>query len=226
MADNVSELFPHRRTSESGISVIPTKSFYQRRIKRIVDVVVGSVAAFALAPVAGVIAIAVRVGLGKPVLYEQERVGEDGEMFTIYKFRTMRPDRRQRTDDIPVDIDRRLQHKRNDDPRHTGLGRRLRSTSLDELPQLLNVLRGEMSLVGPRPEILEVAKAGDYLDHVRHQVKPGMTGPYQTSSLRLRGDLSDGLHLDADYVFNMSFRRDVQHLIATAKLLASRATGS
>lgn len=172
------------------------------------------------------IAVAVRVGLGKPVLYRQERVGKDGEIFTIYKFRSMRPDRRSRVVELPTGEDRRGGHKNSNDPRHTGLGRRLRSLSLDELPQLINVLRGEMSLVGPRPEIPEIAESGDYLDHVRHEVKPGMTGPYQTSSLRLRGNLKDGLHLDADYVFNMSFRRDVRYVLATIKLLLTRSTGS
>ncbi len=199
---------------------------YERRYKRTFDIVVGVGAAVASAPLAALIAAAVRVGLGKPVLYRQERLGKDGEIFTIYKFRSMRPDRRSQAVELPTGEERRGSHKRPDDPRHTGLGRRLRSLSLDELPQLINVLRGEMSLVGPRPEIPEIAAEGDYADHVRHEVKPGMTGPYQTSSLRLRGNLKEGLHLDADYVFNMSFRRDVKYVLATIRLLLTRSTGS
>ncbi len=180
----------------------------------------------AAAPLAAAIAAAVRVGLGKPVLYEQQRVGENGELFTIYKFRTMRPDRRQTVIDLPDGHDRRNGHKRDDDPRHTGLGRRLRQLSLDELPQIINVLRGEMSLVGPRPEMPEIAEERGYLNHIRHQVKPGMTGPYQTSDLRLNGDLRDGLHLDAEYVFNVSLRNDVHYLLRTVKVLLTRASGS
>lgn len=214
------------RRGDDGTQVIRTPTRYERRYKRTFDVVVGSTAAVASAPLAALIAVAVRIGLGKPVLYQQERIGKDGEIFTIYKFRSMRPDRRNRVAELPVGEDRRTGHKKSNDPRHTGLGRKLRSLSLDELPQLINVLRGEMSLVGPRPEIPESAVAGNYADHIRHDVKPGMTGPYQVSSLRLRGDLRDGLHLDADYVFNMSFRRDVRYVFATIKLLLSRPTGS
>ena len=206
--------------------MVRTRSAYERRYKRPFDVVVGVLAAVASAPLAAAIAVAVRIGLGKPVLYQQDRLGKDGKIFTIYKFRSMRPDRRSRVVELPAGQDRRAGHKNNNDPRHTGLGRRLRALSLDEIPQLINVLRGEMSLVGPRPEIPETAVAGDYADHIRHEVKPGMTGPYQISSLRLRGDLRDGLHLDADYVFNMSFRRDVKYVLATLKLLFSRPTGS
>lgn len=208
------------------LRIVRNVSFYERRGKRPFDLVVGSVATVAAAPLIGVIAAAVRVGLGKPVLYEQVRVGKDGEHFTIYKFRTMRPDRRSSVVDLPAGTDRRNGHKRDDDPRHTGLGRTLRGLSLDELPQLINVLRGDMSLVGPRPEMPEVAEERGYLDHIRHEVKPGMTGPYQTSSLRLNGDLRDGLHLDAQYVFNVSLRRDVHHLVGTAKMLLSRSTRS
>lgn len=215
-----------RRTSRDDLHIVRSVSLYERRFKRPFDMLVGSAAALAAAPLAAFIALAVRVGLGKPVLYEQERLGKNGETFTIYKFRTMRPDRRSTVRDLPSNQERRSDHKRDDDPRHTGLGRRLRQLSLDELPQIINVLRGEMSLIGPRPELPEIAEERGYRDHVRHQVKPGMTGPYQTSDLRLNGDLRDGLALDTNYVFNVSLRNDVKHLVATVKMLLTRASGS
>ncbi len=220
--DNVVQLDKHRRAPDPDISVVPTPTLYQRRLKRPLDVVLGSVVAVAFAPLMAVIAAAVRLGLGRPVVYEQQRIGESGRPFTIYKFRTMRPDRRRRAVDVPDNADRRTQHKRKDDPRHTGLGRRLRKLSLDELPQIANVLKGDMSLVGPRPEIPEIAEERGYDDHIRHTVKPGMTGPYQTSDFRLNGDLRDGLHLDAQYVFNVSLRNDMRYLFRTVGVMFSR----
>ena len=172
------------------------------------------------------IALAVRVGLGKSVLYSQERVGRDGAPFTIYKFRTMRPDRRQRELEFPENDRRGNNHKQADDPRHTGLGQFLRKLSLDELPQLLNVMRGEMSLVGPRPEMVGVARQRGYLNHPRHEVLPGMTGPYQVSELRLNGDLRDGLHLDVEYVNDLNFRNDLAYLIKTVTVMFGPSTGS
>lgn len=215
-----------RRARKDDLHIVRDRSLYERRFKRPFDLVVGGIAGIAAAPLALCIAAAVRIGLGKPVLYTQQRVGEDGELFTIYKFRTMRPDRRRREADVPAEADRRSEHKSEDDPRHTGLGRRLRQLSLDELPQIINVFRGDMSLVGPRPEIPAIAEEGGYLDHIRHEVKPGMTGPYQTSDLRLNGDLRDGLHVDAEYVFNVSLLNDAKYILKTAKVLLSRGTGS
>ncbi len=206
--------------------MIRPRGTYQRRFKRPFDLVVGSMVAVASAPLTLLIAAAVRVGLGKPVFYEQERIGKNGETFTIYKFRTMRPDRRRQVIDLRDGAERRNAHKSEHDPRHTGLGRKLRQTSLDELPQVLNVLRGDMSLVGPRPEIPRIAIEGGYADHIRHEVKPGMTGPYQTSDARLNGDLRDGLDLDAEYVENVSLRRDLQYLVRTVSVLFNNRSGS
>ena len=208
------------------LRIVRDRSLYERRAKRPFDIVVGSVLVVLAIPVISVIALAVRVGLGKGVLYSQQRIGSGGAPFTIYKFRTMRPDRRQRELEFPEDENRRGDHKTDDDPRHTGLGRLLRKLSLDELPQLMNVLRGEMSLVGPRPEILGVARQRGYLHHPRHEVKPGMTGPYQVSNLRMNGDLRDGLHLDEQYVNNMSFRNDLTYLAKTVTVMFGDSTGS
>lgn len=212
-------------TYTDDLRIVRDRTVYERRIKRPLDVVVGGIALLVALPVMALISVAVRAGLGKGVLYSQQRIGVAGAPFTIYKFRTMRPDRRQRELEFP-DEDRRGDHKDNDDPRHTGLGRVLRRLSLDELPQLLNVMRGEMSLVGPRPEMIDVARQRGYLHHPRHDVKPGMTGPYQTSELRLNGDLRDGLHLDEEYVSNLTFRNDVRYLLRTFTVFFGDRTGS
>ncbi|NNC78877.1 MAG: sugar transferase, partial [Acidimicrobiales bacterium] len=108
---------------------------------------------------------------------------------------------------------------------HTTVGRILRKLSLDELPQLWNVIRGEMSLVGPRPEIPSVAESRGYLDHVRHTVRPGITGPYQVSELRYAGDLRDGLDLDEEYANNVTFHGDCAYILRTFVALG-RGSGS
>lgn len=210
----------------TGLRMARQRSLYERRFKRLLDLVGACVIILATLPVAFAIAIAVRVGLGRQVLYSQHRIGMNGEEFVIWKFRTMRPDRRRTPALVPQEQDRRMDHKVLDDPRHTGLGRMLRKLSLDELPQLINVLRGEMSLVGPRPEVASVARERGYVDHVRHSVRPGMTGPYQVSELRLNGDLRDGLALDAEYVADLGFATDARLLLATVRLLLTGSSGS
>jgi len=212
------------------LRLVRTKSLYERRLKRSLDIAGGVLIGGLVLPLALLIALAIRVGLGKGIFYSQRRVGLDGSPFAIWKFRTMRPDRRKREvgeiEEAAVDSDRRSAHKHLDDPRHTGLGRTLRRLSLDELPQLLNVLRGEMSLVGPRPELVGVASDRGYLNHVRHEVRPGMTGPYQVSELRLNGDLRDGLELDEEYVQNLTFRNDMGYLVRTISVMVGRSSGS
>lgn len=212
------------------LRLVRQRSLYERRVKRPLDIVGGLLIGLLALPVALLIALAIRVGLGKGILYSQRRVGMDGSPFVIWKFRTMRHDRRKREigeiEEAPVESDRRSEHKHDNDPRHTGLGRTLRRLSLDELPQLLNVLRGDMSLVGPRPELVGVAQERGYLDHIRHEVRPGMTGPYQVSDLRLNGDLRDGLELDADYVNNLTFMNDLRYLAQTVSVMLGRSSGS
>jgi len=208
------------------LRIVRDRSLYERRLKRPFDVLFGSLALLLTLPLMILLALALRIGLGKGVLYSQQRIGLNGSPFTIYKFRTMRPDRRQREPELPVENERRGEHKDDNDPRHTGIGRWLRKLSLDELPQLFNVLRGEMSLVGPRPELVGVAKQRGYLNHIRHEVKPGMTGPYQISDLRLNGDLRDGLHLDRDYVKDLSLANDLRYLVKTFTVFLGDSSGS
>jgi len=239
MHGNIEKLEPVDTTGSlsyvaaEDLRLVRDKSLYERRLKRSFDIAGGIAVGVLVLPLALTIAFAIRVGLGKGVLYSQRRVGMDGSPFVIWKFRTMRPDRRKNEigesgeiDDASVEGDRRSAHKVLDDPRHTGLGRALRRLSLDELPQLINVLRGEMSLVGPRPELVGVASARGYLDHVRHEVRPGMTGPYQVSDLRLKGDLRDGLELDEQYVRNLTLRNDLRYLVKTVRTMLAASSGS
>ena len=145
------------------VSLRRARGIYATRIKPAMDLVVAPVIAVLALPLCLVIALVVRVTMGKGVLFRQKRVGKDGEPFEVVKFRTMRHDRRQRQQPIGI-ADRRRTHKHPNDPRHTRVGRFLRQSSLDELPQLLNVMRGEMSLIGPRPELIDlVDKYPDWL---------------------------------------------------------------
>ena len=212
--------------SAEDLRTVRKCSRYERRVKRRLDLVAGALVFLVMLPVSLGIAFTIRAGLGKGILYSQRRVGLDGAPFVIWKFRTMRADRRQSEGVLPIEQDRRESHKVLEDPRHTGLGRLLRKLSLDELPQLVNVIRGDMSLVGPRPELVGVARERGYLHHIRHEVRPGMTGPYQVSKLRMNGDLRDGLELDEQYVNELSFGNDLRYLVKTVGVLLNRSSGS
>ena len=204
-------------------SVFPGQtSWYTEYGKRLADLLLASVGLVLLAAVFLVVGLLVRAKLGPGgVIYRQERVGRDGETFLIYKFRSMLPDRRRAARPF-VGTDRRVTHKCDSDPRHTPFGRFLRSTSLDELPQLLNVVKGDMSLVGPRPELVEVAHRTGLSSHPRHLERPGITGLFQVSELRSTNQLVAGLHLDIAYVADVRFRRDVRILFKTMAVLLGR----
>lgn len=224
------QILPPRATSTEHADqepplrrVAPRRSAYVRLAKPAIDRAGGAVLTVATAPVVLLALGAVRIKLGPGVLLRQPRVGRGGTVFPMYKIRTMRPDRR--LNQVPFDgPDRRQSHKREDDPRHTPLGRLLRKYSIDELPQFWNVLRGDMSLVGPRPELVSVVDRYDLWDHPRHQVRPGLTGAWQVSAFR-SAPLHENMHLDVDYVRDVSLRTDVALLRATATAL-TRALGS
>ena len=194
--------------------------------KRALDIAV-SVVVLALAwPVMLLIALAIRIDSGGPVLFRQERVGLGGEIFGFYKFRTMYADARARFPDrYAYRYTRRefeeLVLKTPDDPRLTRLGRRLRTTSLDELPNLINVLRGEMSLVGPRPELPEMVRYYTPRELLKFTVRPGVTGLWQVSGRAL---LRNGQQLENDvrYVQTRSFALDIEVLARTAKAVVLR----
>jgi lipopolysaccharide/colanic/teichoic acid biosynthesis glycosyltransferase len=182
-----------------------------------------------------VVAVLVLVSMGRPVLYRQARAGRDGRPFTMWKFRTMRADRRYRRErrgrqrraanrgDVRRRSDRRVTHKTGADPRHTRVGRVLRRTSLDELPQLWNVLRGDMSLIGPRPELYELAERFVGWQRARHLVRPGITGLWQTTERGHGRLLHECVDLDLRYIEQLSAVTDLRILLRTpAALLRNR----
>jgi lipopolysaccharide/colanic/teichoic acid biosynthesis glycosyltransferase len=187
---------------------------YERYVKPTMDRVVAAMLLMVLAPVMLLSALAVFASVGRPLLLWQSRIGHRGVPFRMWKFRTMHPDRRGRHG--PYDgPDRRMTHKSLHDPRHTRVGRMLRKLSIDELPQLVNVLKGEMSLVGPRPELAVVAESYLPWQRTRHTVKPGVTGLWQTTA---RGEgrlLHDCIDLDLRYIEQLSFRRDIAIMLRT-----------
>jgi exopolysaccharide biosynthesis polyprenyl glycosylphosphotransferase len=184
-------------------------------LKRAMDVFVSGFLLALLTPLLALIALAILLDSGRPILFRQRRVGEEGRSFDVLKFRTMVTDAEQRLPEL-VDLATLDQpaFKIRDDPRVTRVGRLLRRSSLDELPQLLNVLRGEMSLVGPRPEEEAVVALYDERQRSRLAVKPGMTGPMQVYG---RSDLTfeERLAMERDYLDNLSLLTDLAILLRT-----------
>jgi len=194
--------------------------------KTVFDRLVGGLLVLALSPVFLTIALLIKCRDGGSVFFRQSRVGIDGQDFTMLKFRSMVPDAEARLTEVKADADdgNGVLFKRHDDPRITPIGRVLRRYSLDELPQLINVLRGDMSIVGPRPPLRsEVDTYGS--DAVRRlRVKPGLTGLWQVSG---RSDLpwDESLRLDLRYVDNWSMMLDLQILWRTTRAVL-RGTGA
>jgi lipopolysaccharide/colanic/teichoic acid biosynthesis glycosyltransferase len=186
------------------------RTCYERCLKPLIDRVVAALLLLLFLPVLLVTALAVWMSLGSPILLWQARVGRDGRRFHMLKFRTMRPDRRTRQNPDYRGPERRTTHKSADDPRHTRLGRTLRKTSLDELPQLFNVLRGDMSLVGPRPELVEIVEQRyNGWQHARHAVKPGITGLWQVTERPNGRLMHECIEIDLVYIERLSLRADV-----------------
>jgi exopolysaccharide biosynthesis polyprenyl glycosylphosphotransferase len=191
----------------------PRALLAMRWSKRLFDVVGAAVALLLAAPVMAAIAIAIKIEDRGPIVFKQQRVGLKGEPFGFYKFRSMAVDAEQRLPQLQSELNGVL-FKIRSDPRVTGVGKFIRRLSLDELPQLLNVLKGQMSLVGPRPALpREVAKYHEDV-HRRLDVRPGLTGLWQVSG---RSDLSwdDTVRLDLYYVDNWSLLQDLMILTRT-----------
>jgi exopolysaccharide biosynthesis polyprenyl glycosylphosphotransferase len=186
-------------------------------MKRALDIAVSATALLLLAPLLAAIAALILIDSGRPVFFRQRRAGMEGEPFTMLKFRTMDADAEQRLGEL-VDLEKLEQpaFKIRDDPRVTRFGRRLRRFSLDELPQLINVLRGEMSLVGPRPEEESVVALYDERQRGRLAIKPGLTGPMQVYG---RSDLTfeERLAMERDYLDNLSLAGDLAILMRTPR---------
>ncbi|MDQ2630301.1 MAG: sugar transferase [Actinomycetota bacterium] len=188
-------------------------------MKRLMDVAVSAVLLILLSPLLLGVALWILLDDGRPVFFRQRRAGKDGKPFTMVKFRTMVNDAEQRLPEL-VDIESLDQpaFKIPDDPRVTRSGRWLRRTSVDELPQLWNVLRGDMSLVGPRPEEESVVALYDERQRGRLAVKPGMTGPMQVYG---RSDLTfeERLAMERDYLDNLSLLTDLAILLRTPRAM-------
>jgi lipopolysaccharide/colanic/teichoic acid biosynthesis glycosyltransferase len=200
--------------------VAAADSPYVRWCKPVMDRITAGVLLVATIPLLLVVAATVLLTLGRPVLYRQRRVGQGSDVFRVWKFRTMLPDRR--VADCPVAVERRVCHKREDDPRHTRVGTVLRRWRLDELPQLVNILSGSMSLVGPRPELVEVVSRYQPWQHRRHAVKPGLTGLWQVSTPTFSGLMHENTHVDLDYIDRIGLRTDVRILLRTVNCVLSR----
>jgi lipopolysaccharide/colanic/teichoic acid biosynthesis glycosyltransferase len=188
--------------------------------KRAVDLVVASIALILLAPLLLGLALAVRAGSSGTPLFRQRRVGRFGREFVMWKFRTMVRDAEGRRSELVVHSREQDWLNLDEDPRITPIGRLLRRTSLDELPQLVNVLRGDMSLVGPRPLPLVEHARLPYWALARLEVRPGLTGLWQISGRTLI-PFQDMLRLDCEYVRELSWATDLRILARTASAVLS-----
>ncbi|MEG2548444.1 MAG: sugar transferase [Eubacterium sp.] len=175
---------------------------YQKYIKRVLDVTLSATAIIVLSPVMGVTALLVRKKLGSPVIFKQKRPGKDEKIFTMYKFRTMTDER---------DCDGNLMP---DSVRLTQFGKTLRSTSLDELPELFNIFKGDMSIVGPRPLLIQYLPLYNERQKRRHDVRPGLTGLAQVSG-RNAINWEEKFEYDIEYIRKSSFKLDIKIIFKT-----------
>ena len=208
-----------------GLRVLGVRRFgltrSSRLVKRAFDVVISSVALLALAPLLGIIALAVRIDSRGPCLFRQPRIGRDDSVFQMLKFRTMVADAERRKDELRHRNEASGLFKIADDPRITRVGGVLRRSSLDELPQLWNVLKGEMSLVGPRPLVDEDDALIQGWDRHRLHLTPGMTGPWQVLGAA-RIPLDEMVKLDYLYVATWSLWADFKILMRTLAFVLGR----
>lgn len=205
---------------DAGQTYAMDRGWYLRVFKPLMDWVGAALAMIVVVPIVAIVGLAIFLTMGTPVILRQERVGLFGRVFTLYKFRTMAPDRRGNGGEF-VGEDRRLTHKSADDPRITPLGRLLRRTRLDELPQFINVLRGDLSLVGPRPEMVSIVALYEPWQHRRHAVKPGITGLWQISET---GDklLFECTEMELAYLEDVSLAADLSIMLRTLPVMARR----
>lgn len=175
---------------------------YQKYLKRVIDFILAVGSGIILSPVLIVIALLVRIKLGSPVIFKQKRPGLNEEIFTLYKFRTM-TDKRDKNGELLPDAQRM-----------TAFGKMLRSTSLDELPELFNIIQGTLSFVGPRPQLVKDMVFMTREERKRHQVRPGLTGLAQISG-RNEIDWKKRLQYDLKYIRRITFWGDCKILFST-----------
>ena len=189
------------------------RGFYEKYIKRIFDIVLSGLALIILSPVIAIVALLVRVKLGSPVIFKQDRPGLNEKIFKMYKFRSMTDDRDENGELLP------------DEDRLPSFGKKLRSTSLDELPELVNIFKGDMSTVGPRP--LSVVYLPYYTEEerIRHTVRPGLTGLAQING-RNAISWEEKFRYDIEYVKNISLGLDISVFFGTiGKVLKREGIG-
>ncbi len=178
------------------------RSFYDKYIKRSIDFVLSLIAIIILSPVLAIVALLVRIKLGGPVFFKQKRPGLNEKVFTMYKFRTMTDERDSEGELLP------------DEVRLTKFGKTLRSTSLDELPELFNILKGDMAIVGPRPLLVQYLPLYNEEQHMRHLVRPGITGYAQVNGRNsLRWE--EKFELDQEYVARIGIKLDLKVIVKT-----------
>lgn len=182
---------------------------YANYIKRILDIVLSFAAILILSPLLLLLALLVRVKLGSPILFKQERPGRNEKIFTLCKFRTMTDKRDENGELLP------------DSERLTGFGKFLRAASLDELPELFHILKGEMSIIGPRPLLVSYLPYYSEREKKRHSVRPGLTGLAQVSGRNFL-DWDRRLEKDVEYVENLSFGMDMKVLKMTVQTVLGR----
>lgn len=179
---------------------------YRHFFKRLFDFILSLIAIILLSPVFIIVAILVRIKLGSPVIFCQERPGKDEKLFKMYKFRSMTSETDEEGNLLP------------DEVRLTSFGKKLRSTSLDELPELFNILKGDMSIVGPRPLLVQYLPLYNDVQKHRHDVRPGFTGYAQVKG-RNRISWEEKFDLDVEYVNNLSFLMDIKIIFKTIKVV-------
>ena len=186
-----------------------SKGIYEKFVKRPMDCFLATLCLLIFSPLMLILAALVRIFLGAPVLFEQERPGKDGKVFKLYKFRTM-TDKRDEDGQLLAD-----------ELRLTAFGKILRSSSLDELPELFNIIKGEMSLIGPRPLLVQYLPLYNQKQARRHEVRPGLTGLAQS---RGRNSLSweEKFNLDVEYVDHITFLGDLKIIADTAVQVLKR----
>lgn len=185
-------------------------SFYRTYVKRPLDIIISLISIVVLSPLLLLIALLVKIKLGSPILFKQKRPGLNEKIFTLYKFRTMTNKKDENGELLP------------DKERLTSLGKLLRSTSLDELPELVNILKGDMSFVGPRPLSVKYLPYYYENERKRHSVRPGLTGLAQVNG-RNKATWEERFALDEEYVDKLTFTMDIKVILKTILVVFKRS---
>ena len=186
------------------------RGFYEKFLKRLMDFILSLVALIVLSPLLLLVALLIRLKLGNPVLFKQDRPGKDEQIFSIYKFRTMTDRRNSNGELLP------------DKERLTKFGQFLRSTSIDELPALINIVKGDMSIIGPRPLLVEYLPLYNDKQKRRHDVRPGLSGLAQVNG-RNAISWEEKFDLDIEYINGISFLADIKIILLTVLKVLKRS---